>query len=88
MADELLTMEKLASAPSVLTLGALVVNTLQEHRVVTLYVNRDGVVQLCPPGEIQLDGLPENEAIQILSSSGYSDEQLIAYLKGRDDRKR
>lgn len=67
-------------------LGAIVVRELQAHGRVTLFLNRDGVVELAPPGEIELDALPEDIAIQMLVAKGYSDELLITYLKAREAR--
>jgi hypothetical protein len=83
-----LTRERLPTPEAVLTLGAIVVRALQEKGVVTLFVNLGGIVELCPPHEVELDGLPEEEAIQALVSRGYADELVITYLKGREARKK
>ena len=88
MAVDDLTRERLPTPEAVLTLGAVVVRALQERGVVTLFVNLGGVVELCPPHEVELDGLPEEEAIQVLVARGYADKLLVAYLKGREARKK
>ena len=83
-----LTRERLPTPDAVLTLGALAVRTLQEQGIITLFVNREGVIELCPRGEVELDGLPEDQAITALVDRGYTDEKVIAYLKGREARRR
>jgi len=81
-----LTKERLPTPEALLTLGALVVRGLQEKGVITLFINLHDVVELCPPGEIEMDGLPENAAITALLEKGYTDKQLVGYLKGREAR--
>lgn len=60
---------------------------LQDHGVVALFIDADNDIQIALPGELELDGVPEEEAISALLSKGYDDTQLVAYLKGRDARK-
>ena len=86
MAVDDLTLDRLPTPDAVLTLGALVVRALQDKGIVTLFVNGDGVVELCLPGELELDALPEDAVLQVLLDKGYSDKQLLAYLKGRKVR--
>lgn len=69
-----------------LTLGAVTVRLLQEHGVVSLFINKNGEVEVCPPGEVGLDGLPEDQALSILIDRRYTDKQLADYLKGREAR--
>lgn len=86
MAVDDLTQDRLLSPDAVLTLGALVAKLLHEKRIVSLFLNEDGVVELCPDGELQLDGETEEAALGKLLDRGYGDEQLLAYLKGRKAR--
>ena len=86
MAGDLLTRERLPTADAVLTLGALVVRALQETGVATLFVNTKGEIEFCPRGELELDGLTEEEAIQRLLEKSYDDAQIVTYLKGREAR--
>lgn len=51
-----------------------------------MFVNAEGKIELCPPGELELDGLDEAAAIEKLTERGYSKPQMIDYLKGRDAR--
>lgn len=55
---------------------------------VTLYLNSEGKAMVAAPGEVELDGLPEDEAIQKLLDLGYNDANLQVYLEGRDMRSR
>lgn len=86
MPNDDLTLERLPTAEAVLTLGALAVRILQEHGIVTLFMNKDSVVEICAPGELELDALPEEQALERLLERNYSDKQLIVYLKGREAR--
>lgn len=52
----------------------------------TLFINSNGEVEICPPGEVGLDGLPEDAALSILIDRQYTDEQLAVYLRGREAR--
>lgn len=86
MAGEDLTVDRLETPGAVLTLGTLAVRALQQHGVVAMFVNAEGKIELCPPGELELDGLDEAAAIEQLTERGYSKPQMIDYLKGRDAR--
>lgn len=83
MAGEKLSQDKLQTAESVLTLGLIVVRELLQKGVVSVFLNSDGVAELLPPGELELDGLPQDDALAILLDRGYEDEQLMAYVVGR-----
>jgi hypothetical protein len=87
VAEDELTRERLPTAEAVITLGALAVRALQQHGVVTIFMNQEGVAEICAPGEIELDAFPEADAIGVLLDRGYQDEQLVAYLRGREARR-
>ena len=88
MAADALTKDRLSTPDAVLTLGAVVVRVLQEKGIVTLFINREGIVELCPQNEMELDGLSEDAAIKALVDRGYHDDLVVEYLKGREARKR
>jgi hypothetical protein len=88
VAGEKLSQNRLQTAEAVLSLGLVVVKGLQERRIATVFLNDDGDVELCPPGEYLHDALSEEDALMKLLDQGYSDEQLVAYLKGRKARSR
>lgn len=88
MAGEKLSQNRLQTAEAVLSLGLVVVKGLQERRIATVFLNEDGDVEVCPPGEYLHDALSEEDALVSLLDKGYSDEQLMAYLKGRRARSR
>lgn len=64
------------------------IRSLQEHGRVSLYINRDDQVEIIPPGELELDSIPEEEAINMLVERGSSEDDIVSYLKGREDRDR
>lgn len=86
MAGEKLSHDKLQTAESVLTLGLLVARELLERGVVTVFLNSKGDAELAGLGEVELDGLPQEDALGILLDKGYDDEQLMAYVIGRQAR--
>ncbi len=86
--EDMLTVDRLPTAEAVLTLGAIVVRTLQEQRIAVLFVADDGSVQVCPPAELQLDALPEDVAIASLLEQGHEEQSIIVYLRGRSARQR
>ena len=88
VAADALTKDRLSTPDAVLTLGAVVVRVLQEKGIVTLFINREGIVELCPQNEMELDGLSEDAAIKALVDRGYHDDLVVEYLKGREARKR
>lgn len=81
-----LTLQSLGTDQATAALGVLATKHLALHGVVSFYTALDGTIQLALPGEITLDGIPETMAIQELQTKGYSEEQLIEYLQGRDAR--
>lgn len=86
MSDQKLTKDKLQTAEAVLSLGLVVVKELDAKGIITIFINENGEVELCPIEELMLDSLEHNEALSRLIDLGYEDEQLIAYLKGRRAR--
>jgi hypothetical protein len=86
VAEEKLSRDRLQTAEAVLSLGLVVVRELQEHGIATVFLNSEGMAELCPSGEHVLDALPEEEAVGALLEKSYSDDQLMAYLKGRTSR--
>lgn len=88
MAGKKLSKGGLQTAEAVLSVGLVVVKELQERGIVTVFVNSDGDIEVCPPGEHALDAIPEDEALTTLLEGNYSDEQLMAYMKGRNARAR
>jgi hypothetical protein len=84
--SEQLTKDKLQTAEAVLSLGLVVVRELSHKGMATVFLNADGQVEICPFGEMALDIMPQEEALAILLDRNYSDEQLVAYLKGRKAR--
>lgn len=86
MAGENVSKERLGNIGSVHALGVIAARELQEHGMVTLFVNKEGVVELCPVGEIELDTEDQQDALVMLVNKGYEDAGLEAYLKGREAR--
>lgn len=87
MAEEKLSKDTLRTANAVLSLGLIVVKELDERGVATVFINEAGEVELALPGELELDALEEDQALGVLMDRGYEDEQLLAYLRGRNARK-
>lgn len=81
-----LTKDNLQTAEAVLGLGLIVVKELSARGIATVFINDDGAVEICPYGELELDGLTEGQALDTLLDRGYEDAQLFAYLKGRKAR--
>lgn len=81
-----LTLQSLGTDQATAALGVLATKHLALHGVVAFYTALDGTIQIALPGEITLDGIPEQMALQELASRGYSQEDLVEYLKGRDAR--
>jgi hypothetical protein len=82
-----LTREGLSSPGAVVGLGMVIAAELEKKGVVVVFINAQGVVEMCPMEEVQLDIFPKDEAIQHLISQDYTDEMLVLYLKGRAVRK-
>lgn len=81
-----LTEDQLPTTGAVVALGLLTARALQEYGQVSLFINGEGKVELCPLGELELDGVDESTAILALKEKGYGQDQMEAYLKGRDAR--
>jgi hypothetical protein len=86
MEGEKISLDDLGKAKSVLGLGLVVNRGLRERGVITLFVNNKGDVEICPYEEVILDDMPFEQALDILLGRGYEDEQLFAYLEGRNSR--
>jgi hypothetical protein len=85
---QLLTRDLLVSPAATEVLGTIARARLWEDGCVTFFLNVQGQVETAPLYEVQLDALPEAEAISRLQAKNYVQEQLINYLKGRDARSR
>ena len=70
------------------TLALISAGALQELGIVSLFLNAQGDVEVAPPGELEADGLSENDAILLLLVKGYDSGSLAGYLAGRDARDR
>lgn len=69
-------------------LGTVAANLLQLAGQVTFFVNAGDLVEIAPPGEVELDATEVMHALQALLQKGYTDEQLQEYLRGREARLR
>ena len=69
-----------------MALGVTIAQSLVAKEIAVVFINDSGEVELCPPLEIYMDNLDEESAISFLLDKEYSDEQLLAYLKGRRTR--
>ena len=81
-----LTADQLSGTPAITTLGLLASRLLQQHGQVTFQLLATSAVVVVPVGELELDSLPEPEALQRLVQEGYTDQQLAAFLEARDVR--
>lgn len=69
-------------------LGTVAANLLTLAGQVTFFVNADDLVEIAPPGEVELDACEPVAALEKLLQRGYTDEQLQEYLRGREARLR
>ena len=76
----------LANEGTPTVLGFIVVRQLLEYGEASLYLDADGLVAVAAPGEIALDSLPEEMAINTLVSKQWEDADIADYLAGRDAR--
>lgn len=67
-------------------LGMVAARALRNSGICSLFINEKGEVEVILPGELECDGLSEDEAIRVLTQRGHNEEQLISYLRGRDVR--
>lgn len=84
--EDKLHKRNLASVQGTAALGLVITKRLLEAGICTVYLSKDGYVELALTGEVTLDALPEPMAIQELMARGYADDQLAEYLRGRDAR--
>ena len=72
---------------AILVLGSVAAKQLQANSQCAFYVNQHGEVELVRILELGLDYIPEGSALQVLLHQyGYTDEQLVHYLRGRTSR--
>lgn len=96
MAEEVLVADRLCTGdrPSVFVAGMLVAHALRKSKFAVITVNALGQVVLMPQESIKvlaptlvpaadLDGLSEDEAIEIMTVEGRSDEDILQYLAER-----
>ena len=76
----------LANEGTPTVLGFIVAKQLMEYGESTLYLDAEGFVAVAAPGEISLDSIPEEMAINTLASKEWTDADIADYLKGRDAR--
>jgi|SRR4051812_552110 hypothetical protein len=77
--------EALSTSDAVATLGLVAARVLQQHGIITLMAI-DGVIELVPQGELELDCVGEQAALEQLIATGYTDTQLSSYLRQREAR--
>lgn len=75
------------SVSAISAVGLVAARMLQQHRIATLMVGDGGTIEVVPPGELELDSLDEQSALQELVSRRYSDQQMVDYLRQRAVRK-
>ncbi len=82
-----LALQEASKPESTILLGALVIRQLRARGQCSFFVNREGVIEIANPVELALDSQEEATAILHLAREHkYTDEQLIAYMRGREDR--
>lgn len=86
MSEEKLTRENLQTAEAILSLGLVVVKELSSSGITVVFINENGEVERCTAFEMYLDLTSQDKALEALIEVGYSDEQLLVYLKGRKAR--
>ncbi len=84
--EEALQLSNISTAGGLSALALVTASQLKSRGLCTLFVNAAGFVELLPYGEIELDLMPETEALQVLLKRGYTDSMLQAFLHGRDTR--
>lgn len=73
----------LQSSASISVIGLIAARMLKQHQQVTLMVSTDGMIEVVPVGELELDSLDEEIALQNLLQRSYTDQQLADYLRQR-----
>jgi uncharacterized protein (UPF0261 family) len=81
-----LSLMNLDTPQAITALGTVGANLLQIAGQVTFFVNQEGLIELAPPGEVELDGVGLQEALAALLERSYDDSQLKLYLRGREAR--
>ena len=84
--DKQLHKTELATDGAVASLGVLAIAHLVKYGVVSFFFDAEGYVTIAGQGEVTLDALPEEMALQELMARGYNNEALVEYLKSRDAR--
>lgn len=84
--DRALTKADLTNPGSAAIIGMVIVRQLIEFGQSSAYVDDQGVVCFAAPGELSLDGIPEEMAINTLVGNGWDEGEIATYLKGRDAR--
>ncbi len=86
MDDAVLTKTNMISPAGLGILANLTAAQLLEHGKVCIYVGRDGTIRVSDPNycPILLEE-DESKALQVLSLLGFSDEQLLEFLKVREE---
>lgn len=89
MNDDPLTLSRASRPDGIVLLGSLAFKQLEANRVACFMVNGQGVIELVPAAELSMDYLDESTALSILTERhGYTNQQLVSYLKARDSRKK
>jgi hypothetical protein len=73
---------------TLLTLGALTIKGLQALNGLCFFISASQEILVAPIFEVQLDLLPEEQALEVLLARDYDDAKLKLYLQGRDARLR
>lgn len=97
--QEVLSLSKACAGdrPSIFALGLTAAKAMERRGVAVLMVDVRGVVHLLPETAVQvlsnptvpeedLDSMTEEQAIQVLTLEGKSDDSMMVYLRGRDGR--
>jgi hypothetical protein len=88
IASEELSKKHIATTVGITAIGTIAARELLTRGSCVLFINSRGSVELVPYHEITLDALSDDQAIQKLLSLGYTDQQLLTYLGGRDTRRK
>lgn len=84
--DLILNKKILLTQAGLQALAVICASALTTVGVVSLFVDQHGDVVTALPGEIELDGLEEGDAVRRLLDAGYTEESVEVYLSGRDAR--
>lgn len=81
-----LVVTDLDTVAAISALGLVAARSLQANGIVTLMVGSNGAIEIVPSGELELDSMSIDSALQALIERGYTDKQLEQYLLQRDTR--